>query len=196
MSGKSPKIMTPTIMKEVDKAKMEQLRNKENLSKLANKKTEEMKKTRAQARKNLGLGRVKTRWSESKQKYVSKIKKDGKWEKLPDRKQANKDWKKMAQEIDKLTGHYKRKTVQFSECIQDSECKDPERPKCLQKTNEGGLGSCVSVKEFDKRQPPSKVNTGGRTRKRKRRKKRKTRKRKRKKSRKKRKRRKRRKTRR
>ena len=185
MSRKSPKILTPTIMTELHKAKMEQLRNKENLSKLANKKREEMKKTRAKARKNLGLGRVKTRWSESKQKYVSKIKRDGKWEKLPDRKQANKDWKKMAQEIDKLTGHYKRKTVQFSECIQDSECEDPERPKCLQKTNEGGLGSCVSVKEFDKRQPP---NSGGRTRKRRKRRKRKTRKRKRKKSRKKRKR--------
>ena len=43
MSGKSPKIMTPTIMKEFDKAKLEELTNKENQMDKANEQIKKMK---------------------------------------------------------------------------------------------------------------------------------------------------------
>lgn len=187
MSGKSPKIMTPTIMKEVDNAKLEELANKENEMKEANKKQKKVSKKKAKQRKQETGTQVKLKYDEEKGEYKYKIKsKDGS-KYRGTREQMNKEHKRLMKKIDKLTGDYVAPRVQFSECIQDSECEDPERPKCLQKTNEGGLGSCVSVKEFDKRQSPSKVNSGGRTRKRRKRRKRKTRKRKRKKSRKKRK---------
>ena len=184
MSGKSPKIITPTIMKEFDRAKLEELAYKENEMREANKKQKKISKKKAKQRKQETGTQVKIKYNQNTGEYEYKIKgKDGIKYKTT-REQMNKDHNKLMKKIDKLTGDYVAPRVQFSECIQDSECEDPERPKCLQKTNEGGLGSCVSVKEFDKRQSPSKVNSGkGGTRKRRRRRKRKTRKRKCKKSR-------------
>lgn len=212
MSGKSPKNMTPTIMKEVDKTELQELANKENQMDKANKQIKEMKKNRKKIRKKLTRRRVKLKWKEKDQEYKYKIQYDGKDNdnKIQTTKGTRIKFNKKYNEKMKEYDDYMKKRgddfkppkavgvhIQFSECIDDSECKDPERPKCLQKTNESGRGSCVSVKEFNKNDPPSIVNssTGG-TRKRRRRRKRKTRKRKRKKSRKKRKRRKRRKTRR
>ena len=214
MSGKSPKNMTPTIMKEVDKTELQELANKENQMDKANKQIKEMKKNRKKIRKNLTHRRVQLKWKEKDQEYKYKIQykdkdNDNKIQTTKGtRRKFNKKYNKKMKEYDdymkkrgddfkppKAVGVH----IQFSECVDDSECKEkyPERPKCLQKANEAGLGSCVSVKEFNKMDPASKVNSGkGGTRKRRRRRKRKTRKRKRKKSRKKRKRRKRRKTRR